>query len=88
MILDTSVWIDHFRTRNAALTTLLDEGLAGTHPFIIGELAPGNLKSRRRLSLISKLCHKVPSQAKPKCITSKSPTGYGDSDSGGWTHTF
>jgi predicted nucleic acid-binding protein len=45
-LVDTSVWIDHFRTSNEALVKLLENGLAGTHPFVIGELAAGNLKSR------------------------------------------
>ena len=45
-LVDTSVWVNHFRAPDAALVALLEEGLAGTHRFIIGELASGNLKDR------------------------------------------
>ena len=46
MLVDTSVWIDHFRRPNADLEHLLDEGRVSTHPFVIGELACGSLARR------------------------------------------
>lgn len=46
MLVDTSVWIDHFRRSNHDLEYLLDEGLVLTHPFVIGELACGSLSKR------------------------------------------
>ena len=49
ILVDTSVWIDHFRRGNAALKALLDDAEVLSHPFIIGELALGNLKQRRRI---------------------------------------
>ena len=56
ILVDTSVWIDHFRSQNPALIELLEEGQVGTHPFIIGELACGNLKQRDHiLELLSAL---------------------------------
>ena len=48
ILMDTSVWVAHFRKADPALAALLDSRLAGTHPFVIGELACGNLKERRR----------------------------------------
>jgi predicted nucleic acid-binding protein len=45
-LVDTSVWLNHFRSSDAALISLLEEGLAGAHPFVVGELASGNLKQR------------------------------------------
>src|SRR5438132_12951336 len=45
-LVDTSVWVNHFRSRDGKLAHLLEDGLAGTHPFVIGELAVGNLKDR------------------------------------------
>jgi predicted nucleic acid-binding protein len=45
-LVDTSVWIEHFRQRTSDLTNLLLEGLVLTHPFVSGELACGNLKDR------------------------------------------
>ena len=46
MLVDTSVWIDHFRHGDAALTAALEAGRVGMHPFVLGELACGNLRSR------------------------------------------
>ena len=49
LLADTSVWIDHLRTGNQRLTDALNEGSVLCHPFIIGELACGNLKNRTRI---------------------------------------
>lgn len=49
MLVDTSVWIDHFRRSNRDLEYLLDEGLVLTHPFVIGELACGSLAKRAQV---------------------------------------
>ena len=46
MLADTSVWIDHFRRGNARLEALLEKGQVRTHPFVVGELACGNLAKR------------------------------------------
>jgi predicted nucleic acid-binding protein len=46
ILVDTSVWVNHFRSADAALTQMLDDGVAATHPFVLGELAAANLKSR------------------------------------------
>ena len=49
ILVDTSVWIDHFRRDNRTLAQLLDGGGAWTHEFIIGELATGNLERRTEI---------------------------------------
>jgi predicted nucleic acid-binding protein len=46
VLVDTSVWVSHFRQTNDDLVELLNEGEVACHPFIIGELACGNLKNR------------------------------------------
>ena len=46
MLVDTSVWVDHFRSLDAELVDLLDQGEVECHPCIIGELACGNLRDR------------------------------------------
>jgi len=46
MLVDTSIWIDHFRRSNHDLEYLLEEGLVLTHPFVMGELACGSLAKR------------------------------------------
>jgi predicted nucleic acid-binding protein len=49
ILVDTSVWIDHFRNGNSMLAGLLDDAQVLTHPFIIGELACGVLRNRAEL---------------------------------------
>src|SRR5665213_2028621 len=46
LLADTSVWIQHFRRGEPTLAVQLSEGIVLMHPFIAGELACGNLKSR------------------------------------------
>ena len=46
ILVDTSVWIEHFRTGSARLKGLLIDEEVLTHPFVIGELACGNLENR------------------------------------------
>lgn len=41
ILVDTSVWVDHFRHGNDTLIGLLDRDLVLVHPLIIGELACG-----------------------------------------------
>jgi hypothetical protein len=48
-IVDTSVWIDHFRSGNETLKELLAAESVMMHPFVAGELACGGLRSRARI---------------------------------------
>lgn len=58
MLVDTSVWVDHFRQSDAALGALLIREEVECHPFIIGELACGSLHRRSEvLSLLQALPH-------------------------------
>ena len=41
VLVDTSVWVDHFRHGNAKLVSLLNQNVVYTHPMVIGELACG-----------------------------------------------
>jgi predicted nucleic acid-binding protein len=47
ILADTSVWVDHFRNNNAVLARQLSASLILIHPFVVGELACGNLKDRK-----------------------------------------
>jgi predicted nucleic acid-binding protein len=49
ILVDTSVWIDHFRGDEPGLRVLLDGGRVLIHPFVIGELACGNLRNRSEI---------------------------------------
>ena len=58
ILVDTSVWIDHLRRGDKALAGLLDTARVLVHPFVIGELALGNLRQRDLvLSVLSDLPH-------------------------------
>ncbi len=61
VLVDTSVWIDHFRAGEARLARLLEDAEVVMHPFVVGELACGNLRNRREiLSLLSDLPRVAP----------------------------
>lgn len=60
MLVDTSVWIDHFRRGHADLQTRLIEGDVSSHPFVIGELACGTLKRRREVLTLLATLPQVP----------------------------
>jgi predicted nucleic acid-binding protein len=51
VLVDTSVWVDHFRRRNEALVDLLTLDLALTHPMIVTELACGTPPAPRARTL-------------------------------------
>lgn len=46
ILVDTSVWIDHLRSGDETLAGLLDNSAVLAHPWVIGELALGNLSRR------------------------------------------
>jgi predicted nucleic acid-binding protein len=53
VLVDTSVWIDHFRRRNEVLVELIGLDLALTHPMVMLELACGTPPSPRSQTLNS-----------------------------------
>lgn len=56
VLVDTSIWVDHFRHGVSLLGDLLNSGEVVIHPFIIGELACGNIRNRTEiLALLSAL---------------------------------
>jgi predicted nucleic acid-binding protein len=46
VLVDTSVWINHFKSGNNYLSDLLLRQKVLVHPFVVGELACGSLKNR------------------------------------------
>jgi predicted nucleic acid-binding protein len=48
VLIDTSVWVDHFRQRNDVLVDLLGLDLVMVHPLIVGEIACGTLPNRNQ----------------------------------------
>lgn len=56
VLVDNSIWVNHLRQGSRKLEKLLIDGKVVCHPFIIGELACGNLKNREEiLSLLLSL---------------------------------
>ena len=49
VLLDTSVWVDHLRQSDRLVVQLLESGQATVHSFVVGELACGNLSSRKQV---------------------------------------
>jgi predicted nucleic acid-binding protein len=56
VLVDTSVWVHHLRLGEPNLERLLNDGEVVCHPFVIGELACGNIRNRNEiLSLLPML---------------------------------
>ena len=56
VLVDTSIWISHLQTGDVHLKELLEKGEVACHPFIVGELACGNIQNRAEvLSLLRAL---------------------------------
>ena len=46
ILVDTSVWIDHFHHSDEGLIELLCSNQVCIHPFVLGELSCGNISNR------------------------------------------
>ena len=46
ILVDTSIWVDHLRLGDDVLMALLNSGSVLGHPWIVGEVALGNLAHR------------------------------------------
>jgi predicted nucleic acid-binding protein len=55
VLVDTSVWVTHLREGNDEFSKLLNDGAVFCHPFIVGELACGNLKDRAAILALLQL---------------------------------
>lgn len=49
ILVDTSVWVYHLRAGEPALAVALQEERVLMHPFVLGELACGNLRNRHEI---------------------------------------
>ncbi len=47
ILVDTSIWIEHFRKGSDELKEILGVGQVLIHPFIIGELSLGSFRNRK-----------------------------------------
>jgi predicted nucleic acid-binding protein len=60
ILVDTSVWVDHLRSGDEHLATLLNQGKVLMHPFVMGELSLGSLANR---ATVLELLRGLPSAA-------------------------
>jgi hypothetical protein len=63
ILVDTSVWIDHFRRSNPRLQALVDDRALLIHPVVIGELACGTIRNRKETLLYLQAVPRIPSIA-------------------------
>ena len=68
ILVDTSVWIDHLRSGTRPLAAALEQGLVLAHPFIVGELACGNLKNRREVLQLLEELPRAPVATEPEVL--------------------
>ena len=54
ILVDTSVWIDHLRSGDDNLVQQLNSSNVLMHPFVLGELACGNLNKRKEVLTLFK----------------------------------
>jgi len=57
VIVDTSIWVIHLRQGSRQLKEMLMDAEVMCHPFVIGELACGDLKNRNE---VISLLHSLP----------------------------
>ena len=68
ILADTSLWIDHPRKGLPTLATALEEGQVLMHPFVLGELACGNLGNRRNVLRFLAFFPAVPAATDPEVL--------------------
>lgn len=54
ILVDTPVWVDHWRKIDRGLAALLTASSVLMHPLVIGELACGNLRKRDQILALLK----------------------------------
>lgn len=51
VLIDTSIWVEHFKQRNEGLVALLEMDLVLTHPMVVAEIACGTPPAPRKRTL-------------------------------------
>ena len=60
VLVDTSIWVGHFKQRNKHLVALLEGGMVVCHPFVVVEVACGTPPSRRAVISMLGLLESTP----------------------------
>lgn len=65
IVIDTNIWIDHFRGSDPRIAALMTEGSIAQHAFVTGELAMGDLRMRdQTLLMLQSLAQVIPADEK------------------------
>lgn len=68
ILVDTSVWVDHLRRGDPVLADALENGEVAMHPFVVGELACGNLPDRASFFRLLEELPPAPLAAHPEVL--------------------
>ncbi len=68
ILVDTSVWIDHLRSGEQRLSEALEGERVLMHPFVLGELACGNLGDRSRVLRLFAELPTAPTATDPEAL--------------------
>jgi toxin len=60
ILVDTSVWIDHFHKTEPLLVGHLEEDEIASHPMVQQELAVGSIRHRKEILTLLKRLHPMP----------------------------
>lgn len=60
ILVDTSVWVDHFRRGDAELAKRLEEGVVMSHRLVIEELACGSIARREEILTLLEALPRAP----------------------------
>ena len=63
ILVDSSVWIDHFRSTNSELVLMLAQGQVLQHPLVTAEIALGSIKDRDGVIPLLTMLPQAPSLA-------------------------
>jgi len=68
VLVDTSIWVSHFRVGSRELEKLLLDAEVVCHSFIIGELACGNIRNRKEILRLLRSLPLVPILDSEECL--------------------
>jgi predicted nucleic acid-binding protein len=69
ILVDTSIWIDHLRQSDPGLVAALEGMQVLVHPFVVGELACGNLKNRAEILRLLRALPQAPIATDDEALT-------------------
>jgi predicted nucleic acid-binding protein len=69
VLVDSSVWVSHFRDKNDRLVKLLETGLVLSHPYVVIEIACGTPPKRNERIALLQLLEQLPVASNEELLT-------------------